>query len=420
MRFHRQPISVDEAQARLLERVVPLDAEEVPLADAYGRVLARPLYATYDLPPFDRSPLDGYAVRAEDTAAATPAAPVALEVIETVAAGEVPRLPVGRGQACRIMTGAMIPQGADAVVMFEQTENPAQPVDVVRVKRAMRPGENIALQGEEVAKGSCVLPAGALIGAGALALLATFGAVSVAVRRRPRVGIVATGSELVEPDQPLAPGKIRNSNGMMLAGMIRDAGGTPVLLGCLPDEAKAAKQKLSEWTQQVDLLVTTGGISVGDFDLMADLFADPSFQRLFDRVAMRPGSPTSAAVYHGRLICALSGSPSACFVGCELLVKPLLAKMLGKPRPLPAPVEAILAQDYRKPCPYPRYLRGRLRAEQAVLYADPDGNDKAGRLATLHQNNCLIIIPPGGGGRQAGARVSVIPLANSGPDCLGS
>lgn len=414
MRFHRQAISVEEAQARLLEQVAPLAVEEVPLADVYGRVLARPLHAAYDLPPFDRSPLDGYAVRAQDTAAATPAAPVSLEVIETVAAGEVPRLPVGEGQACRIMTGAMMPQGADAVVMFEQTENPAQVEKIVRVKRAMKPGENVVRQGEETTTGSCVLASGTQIGAGALALLATFGAVSVAVRRQPRVGIITTGSELVEPDQPLAPGKIRNSNALMLAGMIHAAGGTPVLLGRLPDEVEGAKHKLSEWVEQADLLVTTGGVSVGDFDLMTVLLTDPDFQCLFDRVAMRPGSPTSAAIYRGRLICALSGNPAACFVGCELLVKPLVAKMLGKPRPLPAPVTAILAQDYRKPCPFPRYLRGRLRAEQTVLFADPDLNDKAGRLVTLHQNNCLIIIPPGGGGRAAGTVVSVIPLADGG------
>ncbi|UFJ42109.1 molybdopterin molybdotransferase MoeA [Brevibacillus humidisoli] len=418
MRFHRETVSVEEAVAKLLEQVAPLAIEEVPLAEAYGRVLAEPVYAAYDLPPFDRSPLDGYAVRSADTASATPDTPVTLEVIETVAAGEVPRHPVASGQACRIMTGAMMPDGADAVVMFEQTENPGQKLNQVNVKRAMKPGENIARQGEEVAKDNCVLQAGEQIGAGALALLATFGAACVQVRRRPRIGIVSTGSELVEPDQPLSPGKIRNSNAPMIAGMICDAGGAPVVLGCLPDEPETAKRKLADWSKQVDFLVTTGGVSVGDFDLITTLVEDPQFNLLFHRVAMRPGSPTTAVVYQGTLICALSGNPSACFIGCELLVKPLLAKLLGKPNSIPTTVEAILAKDYLKPCPYPRYLRGSIEVEQAVLYAYPDMNDKAGRLVTLHQNNCLIIIPPGGRGRRAGERVRVFPLTKNGQFCF--
>ncbi|MBO8162437.1 MAG: molybdopterin molybdotransferase MoeA [Brevibacillus sp.] len=413
MRFHRQTISVEEAVGKLLQQIGPLEPEEVPLAEAYGRVLARSVAAAYDLPPFDRSPLDGYAVRAEDTIGAAPQTPVTLQVVGTIAAGEVPNLVVGKGQACRIMTGAMIPEGANAVVMFEQTEHPGHMGRTVRVKRAMKPGENLSRRGEEVRQGTCVLKEGTTVGAGALALLATFGTAVVPVRRRPRVGIISTGSELIEPDQPLVPGKIRNSNSLMIAGMVRDAGGQPVLFGRMADELEEAKRQLSQWIGQVDLLVTTGGVSVGDFDVIAALVDEPEFHLLFQRVAMRPGSPTTAFVYRDKLVCALSGNPSASYVGCELFVKPVMAKLLGKEAVTPTVTDAVLAEDYLKPCPYPRYLRGRLQVRDAVLYAYPDKNDKAGMLVTLHASNCLIVIPPGGRGKQAGERVRIYPLATS-------
>jgi molybdopterin molybdotransferase len=411
MRFHRQTISVEEALNRLLAVVNTLPEEQVGIGEANGRTLARELTATCDLPPFDRSPLDGFAVRAEDTAGATVEQPVRLAVVETVAAGQVPRIDLKPGTASRIMTGAMLPKGADAVVMFEQTENPGDASATVGVKKALRPGENVSRRGEEVRAGERIAREGETINAGTLALLATFGYSVVPVVRKPRVGLLATGSELLDVDQPLVPGKIRNSNTAMLSAMIGEAGGIPVLFQRLPDDLKQAKTALAACMQQVDLVVTTGGVSVGDFDVLAELTGEPDVELLFNRVAMRPGSPTTAALVGGKLLCALSGNPGACFLGFELFVRPLLRRMTGQPHPAWRKIRARLGQSCEKPCPYPRFLRGRLAEQDAVLYAYPDLNEKAGNLSTLKDSECFIIIPAGGKGKQAGEVVEVIPHA---------
>jgi molybdopterin molybdotransferase len=407
MRFHRQTITVEEARNRLLARSFSLAAEEADLYQAYGRTLAKDEYATCDLPPFDRSPLDGYAVLAADTIGATMENPVYLRVVETIAAGDVPQTKVLPGTACRIMTGGMMPPGADAVIMFEQTVNPAEVSDVIGVKRALKSGENISRQGEETKAGRCIAKKGEAINAGTLALLATFGIARVSVVRKPRVGIFSTGSELVRHDQPLLPGMIRDSNTVMLHALIREAGGEPVLLDKLPDQPEAAKRVLAAYSDETDFLITTGGVSVGDFDIIADLVDDPQVELLFNRVAMRPGSPTTAAVYRGKIICALSGNPGACFLGFELFVKPLIKRLLGRQEE--ATVRAVLASDYEKPCPFPRYLRGKLAEQGATLYAVPDFNEKSGNLSTLKESECFIVIPAGGKGKKAGEVVEVLP-----------
>jgi molybdopterin molybdotransferase len=411
MRFHRQTISVDEALNRLLAVVTTLPEEWIGIGEAYGRTFARELAATCDMPPFDRSALDGFAVRAADTAGATVENPVRLAVAETISAGQVPGLEVKPGTASRIMTGAMMPPGADAVIMFEQTERPGEVSATVGVKRALKSGENISRRGEEVRSGERIVRAGERINAGTLALLATFGYAAVQVVRKPRVGLLATGSELLDIDQPLVPGKIRNSNTVMLSAMIGEAGGIPVLFPRLPDDPAAAKQALAECMEQVDLVVTSGGVSVGDFDVITALSDEPDVELLFNRVAMRPGSPTTAVRYGNKLLCALSGNPAACFLGFELFVRPVLRRMTGQRQAGWRKVHTRLAQAYEKPCPFPRYLRGRLGERDAVLYAHLDLNEKSGNLSTLKESECFIIIPAGGKGKQAGDVVEVIPHA---------
>ena len=408
MRFSRQIISVEEALQRLLDSLPQLEEEQVGIRDAYGRILARDTMATCDLPPFDRSPLDGYAVRAADTLGASPEHPVSLQVVDTIAAGEVSRVPVTAGCAARIMTGAMIPQGADAVIMFEQTENPGLATDRVGVKRALRPGENVSRRGEEIPAGSVVANAGERINAGTIALLATFGYASVPVVRKPRVGLLATGTELVAVDQPLEPGKIRNSNTPMLSALIAEAGAIPVTFPVLPEDPAEAKRTLAAYAQEVDLLISSGGVSVGDFDVIASLTDEADVQLLFNRIAMRPGSPTTALLLAGKPVLALSGNPAACFVGFELFARPALSRLAGRKDAGHRFVKARLGASYDKPCPHPRYLRGRLTQEDGVLWALPDLNDKAGNLGTLKDSECLIVIPPGGRGKQAGERVDVL------------
>lgn len=414
MRFSRQIISVEEALQRLLRSLPTLEEEQAEIGEAYGRILARDVTATCDLPPFDRSPLDGYAVRAADTLGASPDSPVYLQVVDTVAAGSVPRVPVTAGCAVRIMTGAMMPQGADAVIMFEQTENPGLVSDRVGVKRELRSGENVSRQGEEIRAGSVVAKAGERINAGTIALLATFGYARVPVIRKPRVGLLATGMELLPVDQPLAPGKIRNSNTPMLSALIADAGGIPVTLPVLPDDPAEAKRTLAAYAREVDLLVSSGGVSVGDFDVIAALAVEAEVQVLFNKIAMRPGSPTTALLLSGKPVLALSGNPAACFVGFELFARPALSRLAGTKEAGHRIIKARLGTSFAKPCPHPRYLRGRLTQEDGMLVAMPDLNDKAGNLGTLKDSECLIVIPPGGRGKQAGEMVDVLVHAAPG------
>lgn len=408
MRFSRQTITVEEALRRLLGNLQTQGEEQVSIGEAYGRRLAQDIRATCDMPPFDRSALDGFAVRAADTVGASVDRPVRLTVLETVPAGHIPRLPVTEGCATRIMTGALMPQGADAVIMFEQTENPGLLSEQVGIKRPLKPGENVSRRGEEIPVGTVVARAGEQINAGTLALLATFGFAQVGVVKKPRIGLFSTGQELVGVDQPLVPGKIRNSNEVMLSALIVEAGGIPVLFPTLPDDLAAAKEKVETYLKEVDLLVTSGGVSVGDYDVMASLKDEPGVELLFNRVAMRPGSPTTALLIDGKLLCALSGNPGACFLGFELFVRPAIRRLSGETEAGLRPLKARLGVSYDKPCPYPRYLRGRLVEKDGVLYAQPDFNDKAGNLGTLKNSECFIIIPAGGSGKQAGELVEVI------------
>jgi len=408
MRFSRQLITVEEALHRLLERLGKQEKEEVHIGEAYGCRLAEDVHATADLPHFDRSPLDGFAVRAVDTASAAPHQPVRLKVVEKIGAGDVPEVALTEGCASRIMTGAMLPPGADAVIMFEQTEQPAALSQEVGVKRALPPGENVSRRGEETKKGAVIAHAGEQVNAGTLAILATFGYSRVPVVRKPRVGLLSTGRELLDVDQPLSPGKIRNSNAWMLSALIAEAGGIPLFFPSLPDELAMAKQSLAEHLQAADVLVTSGGVSVGDYDVMAALTDEPEAELLFNRIAMRPGSPTTGLLLHGKPIIALSGNPGACFLGFELFVRPALAKLSGARQVQLRTVKARLAVSYTKPCPYPRYLRGRLAEEGGVLYARPDFNEKAGNVGTIKDSECFIVIPAGGGGKQAGELVEVL------------
>lgn len=410
MRFQRDTVTVGEAVKRLLAHAPKPQTEWTELDQAEGRTLALDQYAASDLPPFDRAAMDGYAVRAIDTKGASVDAPIPLRVVETIAAGDVPSVALGPGEAARIMTGALIPHGADAVIMFEQTVNPGEKSASVRVKRPMSSGENISKQGEEVRAKECVLEAGEVIGPGALAILATFGYNRLSVVRKPRVGLLSTGNELVAIDKPLSPGKIRDSNTIMLASLVRKAGGEPVIFGILPDNLDQAVLLIDRMIEQTDVLVTTGGVSVGDHDIIARVLEHAGAQLLFNRVAMRPGSPTTAALHRGKLLCGLSGNPAACYAGGELLLRPLIAGMLGQNRREEREKTALLADDYLKPSPFPRYIFGKLAEEDGTLFVYPSGYDRAGMLMGLRESNCFIVIPPGGKGKRSRELVSVIPF----------
>ncbi|KIL39147.1 hypothetical protein SD70_21995 [Gordoniibacillus kamchatkensis] len=453
-RFARKAIRVAEAQRLLLARVRPLAAETVPLAASYGRRLAADVAADRPVPHFARSGMDGYAVRHEDAAAASPQQPAALRVVGDVPAGRVWPHPLAPGTAVRIMTGAAVPEGATAVVMLEQTEELERGARVL-IKQPPAAGQHIAPVGDEIAAGQRLIASGARIGPGQAALLATFGCAAVCVYSRPRVGIFATGSELLPVEAELAPGRIRNSNGPMLAAQVERAGGVPVWLGILPDDAAEAQARIAAALAHTDLVVTTGGVSVGDYDAMASLFrqglaqgragrgagllggqpqegsgigmgsmlsepadksdAEPLCATLFNKLALRPGSPTSAAIAGRKLIVGLSGNPGACFVGFELLVRPLLLRMQGAAEPLPRTFRAALTDDFVKGSPHDRYLRAKLELDDGIVRVRPLGFAKSGMMVSIQDADALAVIPAGSRGAAQGELVEVIPLAYGEP-----
>lgn len=434
-RWNRRALPVGEAQRRVIAAAGRVASELTPLAECGGRRLAESLRATSDWPPFARAGLDGYAVRAADTALASPRTPATLRVIDAVAAGGLALATVEPGTAARIMTGAAVPEGADAVVMLEQTaEASAGGEAAVLVKAAASPGQNVAPRGEEFRLGSKVAEAGALLGPGHVALLGTFGYAAVPVYKRPRVAVFATGSELLPVEAALEPGRIRDSNSAMVAALVRQSGGEPLLRGTLPDEPAAVRNALAQAASEADLIVTTGGVSVGDYDAMAELLrgleewkepddgsADiapleraervPSNMLLFNRVSMRPGSPTSAALFDGRLVLALSGNPGACFVGFELFAGPAIRAMQEVASPALPAITAVLGADFGKGSPHTRFVRSKLRfGQDGRVHADALAFGKSSMMASIADSDGLAVIPSGSRGALAGELVEVLLL----------
>jgi molybdopterin molybdotransferase len=410
-RFRRHAVHVKEAQERIESHIRGGTIEEVDLSEVFGRRLAEPIIATHPLPPFSRSGMDGFSLRSCDTAIATTDNPVMLEVIENIPCGAVPTKEVVPGTATRIMTGAMIPNGADAVIMLEMTdEMKVNGKTYITIKRQVKAGENISLAGSEAPEGVLLLERGRLMKAGEIALLATFGHAKVKVFRRPKVAIIATGSELLDVHEPLEPGKIRNSNAYMLAALVQEEGGIPWIMGHVADDIDMAKKMLNEGFEQADIVITTGGVSVGDHDILVDFFAQWDGQMLFNKVTMRPGSPTTVGVRNGKFLFALSGNPGACFVGFKLFVRPVLLGLQGNTNGLLSEHSAILGVDFPKINAYTRFVRGKLEVRNGQIYAVPVGPDQSGIMISLKDADCLIVIPPTRQGLKSGEPVSVLRL----------
>lgn len=430
----RQFLTLEEAWAETLERVQPVGAEERALADAYGRVLAADVYARTPFPPFDRSALDGYAVRAADVAGATHLAPALLDVIEEVGAGQVPEKVVGPGQAVRIMTGAPMPVGADSIARLEitqrapvrqdeaagstgtveaqgaaaESEVPLPGDDAaapsgrseevssrVLVLAEVPRGEAVSLQGEDSPQGTRLLSAGVRIGAAETAVLAANGESNVLVHRRPRVGVLVSGSEVRPLTGELGAGQIRDSNGPMLAALIRDCGGEPMLYGGVGDDLEATLSLLRQMAEECDLLLTTGGVSVGDYDLMRDAYLQAGGEIRFWKVTIRPGTPIVYAELSGKPVWGLSGNPAAAFVNFVMLVQPQLRKLAGDAQPEHRPLRALLhTQIETRPIGLDRLLRASLTVKEGILLAEvPSHGQKAAILTSLIGIPGLVRIP---------------------------
>ncbi|PAD79421.1 gephyrin-like molybdotransferase Glp [Paenibacillus campinasensis] len=410
-KFQRKALQVPVAQEKALAYVQPGETEIISLKESDGRILAADVIAPHPYPAFRRSGMDGYAVRSEDTLACEDGETVWLKVVDHIPCGYVSSVPITEGTTSRIMTGAQVPDGADAVVMLEATESRSENGETyIGLKRAIEPGKNVTPRGFELQEGELILAKGREIGPGEISVLATFGVHEVEVYRRPVVGIFSTGTELLDIDEPLQPGKIRNSNTYMLAAQIREAGGTPVVMEAIPDDIELARSKVASALQKYDIVVTTGGVSVGDYDIMGELVASGGVDMLFNKVTMRPGSVTTAAVKDGKLLFALSGNPGACFVGFLLFVRPAIRKKLGMTQLHLTEWTAELGADYSKVNNFTRFVRGRLEVREGRLVATPAQLDESSVMVTIKDSECLIVIPPELKGAAKGHPVTVLVL----------
>jgi len=406
-------LSVEEARELVLKRCRVLEAEEVPLLDSLGRVLAEDVRSDIDVAPFDNSAMDGYAVRAADLEAASEQNPVTLAVISHIAAGDYSDLEVGPGQAARIMTGAPVPPGADAVVMVEYTE-PGEALGstggTVRVMRPVRSGENIRRRAEEVAEGDVVLEAGEVVGPAAIGLLASTGHAVVRVRRRPRVAVLSTGDELVEVTEKPGPGKIRNSNSYSIAAQVIAAGGVSLRYPIVRDEPGATREAFARAAAEADFIVTSGGVSVGDFDYVKPVLEELG-EMEFCKVAMRPGNPQTLGSISGVPFFGLPGNPTSTYVGFEIFVRPALRYMQGHTK-LDRPRQtAVLAHDVKKKQDRRYFLRARLeRLADGTLSVSLSGSQSSALLTAAHRGNCLLVLPEGEGSFRAGSTAEVIRL----------
>lgn len=407
----RKPIAVAEAVEHVMDFAKEGTLEWVRLEDSYGRFLAEDLTADHDVPPFDRSPYDGFAIRSEDTVYANLENPVEFEVVGHIGAGAVFNGTIGPFQAVRIMTGAQIPSGSDAVVMLEITqEREESGRNYMSLKRVVKCGENLSLKGEDVKEGETLVPKGTRINPGTMALLATFGYAHVPAVKKPVIGVLATGTELLEVHEPLEPGKIRNSNAYMILSQIARSGAASKYIGKVTDDFEESFASVEAALQEVDILITTGGVSVGDFDYLPAIYKRLGANVLFNKVAMRPGSVTTVAELNGKLLFGLSGNPSACYVGFELFVRPIVRSFLFSSKPHLKMVEADLGADFSKPNPFTRFVRSKLSYEGGKVLVVPSGLDKSNVVSSLADANALMILPGGTRGYEKGMKVKALLL----------
>jgi molybdopterin molybdotransferase len=390
--------SFEAARTAILDHMTPLGAEAVPVAEAVGRVLAVDVTAPWDLPSWDNSAMDGYAVRARDAAA-----PVTLEIAGYIPAGSAGGGALVPGTAARILTGAPLPAGADAVVPFEDAEERGK--DVV-VHRPTRSGAHVRRRGEDLRSGETILQAGTVLGPAEVSALATCSRVTVPVVRRPRVGIVSTGDELVPPGEPLAPGKIHDSNALALAAAVRELGGEPVPLGIARDDRVALRALLAEGLR-ADALVTSAGVSMGDRDLVREVLRELSVEEVFWKVDIKPGRPTAFGLRGRTPVFSLPGNPVSTLLTFEQFVRPALLRMMGHRRVLRPIARATLQDAVPRKAGRVAFLRVRLERRERALLAWSAGAQDTGILRTLLRADGIAVLPAEWGDVAAGAAVEV-------------
>lgn len=387
--------AIDEALALVLARARPLEAEDVPVGRASGRVVAEPAVALTDLPPFDSSAMDGYAVRAEDT-------PGALTVVGHSAAGKPEARTLGAGEAIVISTGAVVPAGADAVVPVERTSGNVE-------VEGVGPGDNVRPRGGDARVGDVVVERGDVLRPAQLGALAAAGVATVRCARRPRVAVLATGSELRAPGERLAPGEIYESNTVLLAAQLESVGADVTVHDAVSDDEGATRAAL-ERALEFDVLVTSGGVSVGPHDLVRGALAELGAEEVFWRVAVKPGKPIAFAVRGETLVFGLPGNPVSSLVGFELFVRPALLALQGAREPGPAYLPGRLGATVRRTEHRDELVRARTRIEDGAVVLDPLTGQESHMIVRSAAASALVLVPRGTGDVSEGAQVSYLRI----------
>ncbi len=382
-------IPVQEARDIILTKAQLLGTERVELFSALGRVLAEDVMSPYDVPPHNNSAMDGYALRSDDLQGASPENPVVFEVIEDLPAGYVSQKMVNPGQAIRIMTGAPIPSGCDTVMRVEDTiRGEGKQVSVLK---EVPPLFDVRLAGEDLKTGQVVLEGGKTLRPAEIGLLSSVGRSTVQVYQRAQVAILSTGDELVEVDEPLAPGKIFNSNSYSLAALVLESGGIPIQLGIAQDRREELEEKIAHGLR-ADMLISSGGVSVGDYDLVKDMLRKSDSAMEFWKVCMKPGKPLAFGNIAGIPTFGLPGNPVSVMVSFEVFVRPTLLKMMGHRQLYRAVVLATLEEDVCKEDERKHFVRVVLRKEQERFIASTTGAQGSGMLSSMSKANGLAVI----------------------------
>jgi putative molybdopterin biosynthesis protein len=393
MKMFRKLMTFDEAKNAINQHLKPkpLGAEEIPLLEAHNRVLKEDIASALDIPPFNRSTVDGYAVKAEDTFGAEENHPVKLKVLGIVNVGEPPKISITKGEVAEIVTGAPVPEGADAVVMVEDTEREK---DELRVYSGVTKNENVMKKGTDIKKAETVLKAGQILGAPEIGVLAALGITQVKVFTVPVVAVLSTGAEVTEPGKKLPPGKIYDINAYSLSAAVRESGGKPVYLGVVPDDKTELRKALEHALASADMVITSGGVSVGPKDLtpqIVDSLGKPGL--IVCGIAVKPGKPTTIALAGRKPVFSLPGHPTSALLMFHLLVRPVIQSLAGRNAGKAATVKAKAGSRMFSAKGRRTFVMVKLREEAKGLVAKPVESGASGAITTLSKADGFVEIP---------------------------